>query len=69
MYDIDTETAAGNIFNDWCKFNDCLVVISSSQQFEGEDADQKYCEISIHSTVRLNLKQKRELFQTAVTDF
>lgn len=39
MYDIDTETAAGNIFNDWCKFNDCLVVISSSQQFEGEDAD------------------------------
>ena len=47
MYDIDTETAAGNIFNDWCKFNDCLVVIPSSQQFEGEDADQKYCEISI----------------------
>ena len=47
MYDIDTETAAGNIFNDWCKFNDCLVVISSSQQFEGEDANQKYCKISI----------------------
>ena len=45
MYNIDTETAAGNIFNDWCKFNDCFVVISSSQQFKGEDADQKYCKI------------------------
>ena len=45
MYNIDTETEAGNIFNDWCKFNDCFVVISSSQQFKGEDADQKYCKI------------------------
>ena len=47
MYDIDSKTAPGNIFNDQCKFIACSVVISSSQQFEGEDADQKYCKISI----------------------